>query len=45
LINITNRNYERALFTTPMGLHMVYGALGLMAVGVLIIRHVVSIKV
>ena len=28
LINITNRNYERALFTTPMGLHMVYGALG-----------------
>jgi tight adherence protein B len=45
LISITNRNYEKALFTEPMGLHMLYGGLVLMAVGVLIIRHIVSIKV
>lgn len=45
LINITNRNYERTLFSEPLGLHMVYGGLVLMAIGVLIIRKIVSIKV
>ena len=45
LINITNRNYERTLFTDPLGLHMVYGGLILMAIGVLLIRKIVSIKV
>lgn len=45
LINITNRNYEKVLFTDPMGLHMVYGGLVLMGIGVLLIRKIVSIKV
>lgn len=45
LINLTNRNYERSLFTEPMGLKMVYGGLILMAIGVLVIRKIVRIKV
>lgn len=45
LISITNRNYEKALFSDPLGLKMVYGGLGLMAVGVLIIRKIVKVKV
>lgn len=45
LISITNRNYERALFTDPMGLHMLYGGLVLMVMGILIIRRIIRIKV
>ena len=45
LISISNRNYERALFSDPMGLKMVYGGLALMAIGVLIIRSIVNVKV
>jgi tight adherence protein B len=45
LISTVNHNYEKALFTDPFGLKMVYGALGLMVLGVLVIRKIISIKV
>jgi tight adherence protein B len=45
LISISNRTYETALFSDPMGLKMVYGGLVLMAVGVLIIRKIINVKV
>jgi len=45
LISAVNHTYERALFTDPFGLKMVYGALGLMLLGVLAIRKIISIKV
>jgi len=45
LISAVNHNYEKSLFTDPFGLKMVYGALGLMVLGVLVIRKIISIKV
>ncbi len=45
LISAVNHNYEKSLFTDPFGLKMVYGALGLMVLGVLAIRKIISIKV
>ena len=45
LITLVNKNYVKLLFTDPMGRHMVYGALGMMVIGVLIIRKVIDIKV
>ena len=45
LISIVNREYEKVLFTTPTGLHMIYGGLVMMLLGVLIIRKIIDIKV
>ena len=45
LISLVNHEYEKVLFNDPFGLHMVYGALGLMVIGLLIIRKVIDIKV
>ncbi|MGA7926282.1 MAG: type II secretion system F family protein [Candidatus Sulfotelmatobacter sp.] len=45
LINIINHNYEKSLFTDPLGLKMVYVALGLMVIGILVIRKIIDIKV
>jgi tight adherence protein B len=45
LISITNHKYEAALFTDPFGLKLVYGGLGLMVVGILLIRKIIDIKV
>jgi len=45
LISITNHKYEAALFTDPFGLKLVYGGLGLMVLGVLVIRKIIDIKV
>jgi tight adherence protein B len=45
LITMVNRNYEKILFESNSGLYMVYGGLGLMITGVLIIRKVINIKV
>jgi tight adherence protein B len=45
LISAVNHNYEKALFTDPFGLKMVYGALGLMVAGILLIRKIIDIKV
>jgi tight adherence protein B len=45
LISAVNHTYEKSLFTDPFGIKMVYSALGLMVLGVLIIRKVIDIKV
>jgi tight adherence protein B len=45
LISLVNKNYTKVLFGDPLGVKMVEGALGLMLVGVLIIRKVIDIKV
>ena len=45
MISAVNHTYEKALFTDPFGLKMVYGALGLMLLGILAIRKIISIKV
>jgi tight adherence protein B len=45
LISITNHRYEETLFTDPLGLKMVYIGLGLMVVGILLIRKIIDVKV
>lgn len=45
LITMVNREYEKVLFTDPLGLRMVYGGLIMMVLGVLIIRKIIDIKV
>ena len=45
LISMTNYAYEKVLFTNPLGLKMVYGGLGLMVIGVLLIRKIIDVKV
>ena len=45
LISVLNPAYEKPLFSTTMGLKMVYGGLGLMVLGILVIRKVIDVKV
>jgi tight adherence protein B len=45
LVSVMNHNYEKTLFSTPLGLKMVYGGLGLMVLGVLSIRKIIDVKV
>ena len=45
LISVMNRNYEKTLFSTPLGLKMVYGGLVLMVLGILAIRKIIDVKV
>jgi tight adherence protein B len=45
LISLVNKEYEKPLFTDPTGLKMVYTGLGMMILGVLVIRKIIDIKV
>ena len=45
LISVLNHQYLKPLFTDPLGLKMVYGGLGLMVIGVLLIRKIIDVKV
>lgn len=45
VLSALNWKYERILFTTPTGLKSIYIGLGMMALGVLIIRKIIDIKV
>lgn len=45
LISVLNPAYEKALFTNPLGLKMVYGGLALMVLGILVIRKIIDVKV
>jgi tight adherence protein B len=45
LISVVNHNYEKTLFSNPLGLKLVYGGLGLMVLGVLAIRKIIDVKV
>ncbi len=45
LLYLVHPDYERKLWTNPLGLHLIYVGLAMMAIGVLIIRKIVDIKV
>jgi tight adherence protein B len=45
LISLVNRDYEKLLFTEPLGLYMVYTGGVMMILGVLIIRKIIDVKV
>ncbi|HKS75897.1 MAG TPA: type II secretion system F family protein [Terriglobales bacterium] len=45
LISVFNHQYEQVLFSDPLGLKMIYGALALMVIGILAIRKIIDIKV
>ena len=45
LLSALNWNFEKLLFTEPAGRTLVYIGLGLMAVGVLVIRKIIDVKV
>jgi tight adherence protein B len=45
LIGLVNPDYEKLLFTDPLGIHLVYFGLFMMAAGILVIRWIIDIKV
>lgn len=45
LINLINHSYEKSLWTDPLGRHIVYAGLIMMAIGIFLIRKIVNIKV
>jgi tight adherence protein B len=45
LISVVNPDYERLLWTSAIGVRLIYGALALMLLGVYTIRRIISIKV
>jgi tight adherence protein B len=45
LISWVNPGYERPLFTDPLGIHLVYAGLVMMAIGIFVIRKIIDIKV
>jgi tight adherence protein B len=45
IISLTNHNYEKPLFTDPLGIKMLYFGLGMMLIGILAIRKIIDIEV
>jgi tight adherence protein B len=45
LISLVNFNYEKKLWTEPIGLHMAYAGMVMMTIGVLVIRKIIDIRV
>ena len=45
MMTLLNRDYESKLWTEPLGIHFIYAGLILMAIGILVIRKIVDIKV
>ncbi|HEV2383045.1 MAG TPA: type II secretion system F family protein [Terriglobia bacterium] len=45
LINLVNHDYEKALWQDPLGRHLLYTGLIMMALGVFTIRKIIDIKV
>jgi len=45
LLSLLNPDYERKLWTDPLGMHFVYGGLILMAIGIFVIRRITDVKV
>ena len=45
LISAVNRDYEKILFTDPVGVRMIYAGLTMMVIGILIIRKIINVKV
>ncbi len=45
LLNLVNHEYEKKLWTDPLGIHLIYAGLVMMAIGVLAIRKIINIEV
>ena len=45
LLSLLNPEYERKLWTDPLGMHFVYAGLILMAIGILVVRKITNVKV
>jgi tight adherence protein B len=45
VINLVNHEYEKKLWTDPLGLHIVYAGLVMMAIGIYSIRKIIDLKV
>lgn len=45
VINLVNHDYEKKLWTEPLGLHLVYAGLVMMAIGIYVIRKIIDIRV
>ena len=45
VLNLVNHEYEKKLWTDPLGLHLIYAGLIMMAIGVLVIRKIVDIRI
>src|SRR6266852_2230771 len=44
LISLVNWNYEKTLFTEPLGLKIIYFGMAMMVIGILVIRKIIDIK-
>jgi Flp pilus assembly protein TadB len=42
---VVNHDYEKTLFSNPLGLKMIYGGLVMMILGILAIRKICDVKV
>ena len=45
LISVVNPDYEKILFTDPLGIHLIYLGLFMMVTGIFVIRWIINIKV
>jgi tight adherence protein B len=45
LLSMLNPEYERKLWTDPLGMHFVYAGLILMAIGILVVRKITDVRV
>jgi tight adherence protein B len=45
VLNLVNHEYEKQLYTDPLGIHLIYVGLVMMALGVFVIRKIIDIKV
>lgn len=45
LLSMVDWKFERLLVTDPLGLHMIYAGIGLMVLGVFVIRKIIDVKV
>jgi tight adherence protein B len=45
MLTLLNPEYERQLWADPLGLHFIYAGLIMMAIGILIVRKIINIRV
>jgi tight adherence protein B len=45
ILNLVNHEYEKKLWTEPLGLHAIYAGLIMMAIGIFTIRKIIDIRV
>ena len=45
VLSIVNHDYEKLLYTDPLGIHLIYAGLVMMALGIFVIRKIIDIQV